>query len=140
MTGSRIISFICISLVSCGTTEPALDITGLWDFTETVMSDTISCEATGGLVLSQFNNSPRLAGERTLNAQSCTEAPEGFALLPSATVLNAELQGSAITMELDFCFYEGTVETATVMSGTISCLNGLAQQTTPFSGTWQASR
>jgi len=65
-------------------------------------------------------------------------------MLP-ANVIRASVQGVRITMEIDFCEFEGTVRLDTpegdVMSGTVQCPEGLVGiDQGVFTGPWRASR
>ena len=135
--------------LACSTTAPSVDVSGLWDWTATFTSTqlSITCVTTGTtILLSQSRDGGRVTGMRAGPTATCEGGPDtledrlGF----PANVLNAQVSGNMITMEIDFCDYEGTVTIGTangdVMSGTLECAGGLAGESGFFTGIWKASR
>lgn len=133
--------------LACGSTAPAVDVTGLWDWTATFTSTqlSITCVTTGTILLSQSGGG-RLSGVRAGPVATCQGGPDTLQdrLQLPANVLKAQVSGNEIKMEIDFCDYQGTVTLGTpngdVMSGTIECPGGLAGESGLFTGTWEAGR
>ena len=127
------------SLLGCAT-GPDVNVSGLWDLTEIVSSQTgISCDAVGELLLSQSSNGSRFTGQRTRTG-TCTGAPAGFTIAGAHNLIGGEVNGTRVSFEVDFCDYEGDVVTDSEMSGSFSCPDGISQEPVLFTGTWRATR
>ena len=134
--------------LACGSTAPTVDVSGLWDWTATFTSTelSITCVTSGTILLAQSEGGGRVTGVRAAPVATCEGGPDTLEdrLQLPANVLNAEVSGNEITMEIAFCDYQGTVTMGTpngdVMSGTIECPGGLAGESGLFTGTWEASR
>lgn len=99
----------------------------------------LSCEATGELLLAHFNDKNRFTGQRS-RMGTCTGAPAGFTIDGGQELIGAEVSGSDVSFEIDFCQYEGTLTSSTAMSGTVVCPDGIGAVQEQLNGTWSASR
>lgn len=137
----RYVPLLLVSVVACGNTAPELDVTGQWDMLQTFTNGTIMCETVGDLLLNHPANGTRFTGQRATVSQVCTgNRPDGFDAAPSAGVFNANVRGLRVTMEIDFCEFDGMLENESQMSGTLECPDGLGGVPDVFTGTWQATR
>jgi len=143
--GLAIISSCGVLSLACST-GPEGDVSGLWDVTETLSSQTgISCNMTGEILLSQSSNSGDFSGQlaRPVDNIDCTNAPATFENRLSGVhnTLNGKLSGLGVTFDLVLCQYEGTLAEP-AMSGTMECEEDPNQtgETVIFTGTWQATR
>ncbi|MCZ6915859.1 MAG: hypothetical protein O7I93_03695 [Gemmatimonadetes bacterium] len=135
---------ILFALVACNST-PTIEVTGqwLWSSTFTSTSPAVTCTTSGSLLLS---SGTQFTGIRSNIEAECAGGPAGLEdqLKISANVVNANINGNVVTMEIDFCQHEGTVTLDTpsgdVMSGTHECPVGLVGAPQFFTGTWEASR
>ena len=137
----RYVPLLLVSVVACGNTAPELDVTGQWDMLQTFTNGTIMCETVGDLLLNHPANGTRFTGQRATMSQVCTgNRPDGFDAAPSAGVLNANVRGLRVTMEIDFCEFDGMLENESQMSGTLECPDGLGGVPDVFTGAWRATR
>jgi len=143
---SAVGKLILLTLVFACTDAPAGDVSGLWDVSESLSSQTgISCTMTGEFLLSQSSNSGNFSGQlsRPVDNIDCTNAPETFLNRLSGVhnTLNGMLSGSRVTFDLVLCEYDGTLAEP-AMSGTMECEEDPNQtgETVIFTGTWQATR
>ena len=137
----RCVPLLLVSVMACSSTAPEFDVTGQWDMLQTFTNGTIICETVGDVLLKHPANGPRFTGQRATASQVCTgNPPDGFIAAPPAGVFNADVNGSRVTMEIDFCEFDGMLENESQMSGTLECRNGLGGVLEVFTGTWQATR
>lgn len=133
--------------LACGG-DPSVRVGGQWDWAATFTSaaEGVTCVTTGDLLLSQSAGGSRITGLRANTEVACEGGLDLLeeSLRLSAIVINSEVHGNVITMEIDFCEFEGTVMLGTpagdVMSGTLVCPDGLPSQPGVFTGPWEASR
>jgi hypothetical protein len=133
--------------VACGS-DPNAQISGEWDWSATFTSEVlgVTCVTAGSLLLSQSSGGSTVSGLRSNTDVACEGGPDNLeeALGQPAQVINSEVNGTSITMEIDFCDFDGTIMLDTpagdVMSGTLVCQEGIPLQPEVFTGTWEASR
>lgn len=131
---------LCIAAAFACVADPIGSVAGQWSLTESLNSQSgISCELTGELLLGANSDGSLFTGLRTISAQTCTGAPEGFNLIRGSSVFRGEVSGNRVTFMADVCSFEGTLNGDT-MNGTSSCPDGLSGQLTEFAGTWRADR
>lgn len=131
---------LCIAPAFACVADPVGSIAGQWSLTESLSSQSgISCELTGELLLAANSDGSLFTGLRTISAQTCTGAPEGFNLTGGGNVFRGEVSGNRVTFMAAVCSFEGTLDGDTV-NGTSSCPDGLSGQLTEFTGTWRAGR
>lgn len=137
---------ILAGLILACTAGPEGDVSGLWDVSESLSSQTgISCTMTGEFLLSQSSSSGDFSGQlaRPVDNIDCSNAPTTFENRLSGVhnTMNGLLSGLDVTFELVLCEYEGTLAEPT-MSGTMRCEEDPNQtgETVIFTGTWQATR
>lgn len=145
MKTKRVVGGWAVVLVSfaCGT-EPAADVSGQWDYSESIENagGSIACDGVGDLLLDLAGGSTRVTGQRAQTV-TCTGAPAGFDGVVGGvhTLANGELSGSGISFEANLCEYEGTLNAAAdQLSGTVSCAFPVQGQPETFTGTWAATR
>jgi hypothetical protein len=121
-------------------TAPATDVSGTWDWQETISTASgLACEATGQLLLAQFADNNRFTGQRS-RMGTCTGAPTGFTVDGGQGLIGAQLVGSDVSFEIDFCNYVGVLTGSDEMNGTVVCPDGVGQVQEAIEGTWSASR
>jgi len=129
---------ITACLTSCST-EPVTDVSGTWTWTEAfTAAGGLSCQATGELLLAHFSDKKRFSGQRS-RMGTCTGAPTGFTIDGGQNLIGAEVSGSDVSFDIDFCQYTGTL-TSTAMSGSMVCPDGLGDVKERIDGTWSAGR
>jgi len=128
------------ALFAACSTEPGGDVSGGWDVSESLTSQTgITCQLTGDMILSQGSNGTRFTGQRARQG-TCMGAPAGYDPGGVFGITTGDASGQNVSFEMDFCMYEGTISEPN-MSGTVQCDQGLSGlQSEVFSGTWQATR
>ncbi len=148
MNKTRLVPLVTVALTLACSTDPSVDVGGQWDWAATFTSTSppVTCVTSGSILLAQSSGGA-LSGLRSNTVVECEGGPDNLeqSLLRAANVIRAEVQGDRITMEIDFCEFEGTVRLDTlegdVMSGTVQCQEGLVGiDQGVFTGTWQASR
>jgi hypothetical protein len=147
MNKTRFAPFAVALAIACGG-DPNAEISGQWDWAATFTSQAegVTCITAGSLLLSQSSGGSRVTGLRSNSEVECEGGPDSIedALRLGAPVNNGEVHGNVISMEINFCEFDGTIMLDTpagdVMSGTLGCQDGLATQTGVFTGTWEASR
>jgi hypothetical protein len=147
MNKTRLAPLAVVLAVACGGDTNA-EISGQWDWaaTFTLEAGGVSCVTSGSLLLSQSSGGSRITGLRSHTEVACEGGPDNLeeALRQPGAVINSNVRGNVITMEIDFCEFEGTIMLDTpagdVMSGTLECQDGLSIQPGVFTGTWEASR
>lgn len=136
--------WVVLAFGSACATEPGADVSGQWDFSESVenASGTIACEGSGDLLLDLAGGSSRVTGQRA-ETVTCTGAPAGFEDVVGGVraITNGELSGNELSFEANLCEYEGTLSAAAdQLTGTLSCEFPVQGQVEPFTGTWTATR
>ena len=128
------------ALFAACATEPGGDVSGGWDITESLTSQTgITCQLTGDMILSQASNGARFTGQRARQG-TCVGAPVGYDPGGVFGITDGDASGQNVSFMTDFCSYEGTIAEPN-MNGTVQCDDGLSGlQSEVFSGTWQATR
>ena len=148
MNKTRLVPLVMVALTLACSTDPSVDVGGQWDWTATFtsISPSVTCVTSGSILLAQSSGGA-LTGLRSNTVVECEGGPDNLeqSLRLPANVIRAEVQGDRITMEIDFCEFEGTVRMGTpegdVMSGTVRCQEGLVGiDQGVFTGTWRASR
>ncbi len=136
----RGVPLLLVSVMACSSTAPDFNVTGQWDMLQTFTNGTIVCETVGDILLDHPSNGTRFTGNRATSSQVCTgNPPDGFTAAPPAGVINASVEGSRVTMQIDFCEFDGMLENESRMSGTLECPNGVGGVFDVFTGTWQAT-
>ena len=144
----RLLPFVVMGAVACSS-DPSVNVSGQWAWMSTFnsASEGITCVVTGDILLDQSISGTMVIGRRAATDVDCGAGNPTLEqqLATNANVLNASVNGNTISMEINFCDYEGTVSldtpTGDMMSGTFECANGLfGILVGVITGTWEASK